>query len=268
MASPQHWITYDARDRRRGYGTSRRRKWPWFLLLLLLVAALLTAGWFWYDSSDGVDFTQPVAIQAALPALLTDDVMVVYVVDDSGSMSDKLSPLRQALQEVADKPTENSEIALLMFGDTNRVLFDFTEPDDAPWDDAIPSFSAASGGTAMFLALQEALEMLPDAAVCTEKSRFIFFGETVCRQNRIVLMSDGMANDILQIRNITNTSMMSASQEAELMEAQAEFEATVIDVLVASNVPVDTIALGVDADEEGLRFISDATDGRFMDAYY
>ena len=267
MASPQHWITYDARDRRVEGGGWRRRKWPWLLFLLLLLA-LLTIGWLWYDNSEGVDFTQPVAIQAALPALLTDDAMIVYVVDDSGSMQDKLASLRQALREVSNKSTDNSEIALLMFGDTNRMLFDFTEPDDVRWDDAISSFTAGSGGTAMFLALQEALDMLPNSQVCVEKSRFIFFDETVCRQNRIVLMSDGMANDILQIRNITNTGMMSAAQVTELEEAQTEFEATIIDLLVASDVPVDTIALGVDADEEGLRRISNATDGRFMDAYY
>ena len=147
----QHWITYDARDRRRAGGPFRRRKWPWFLLLLLLLIALLTASWLWYDNSEGIDFTQPVAIQAALPALLTDDAMIIYVVDDSGSMQEKLQPLHQALHEVAVKPTDNSEIALLRFGATNETLFDFTEPDDAPWDTAIPSFVAGSGGTAMYL---------------------------------------------------------------------------------------------------------------------
>lgn len=243
MASPQHWITYDARDRRRGYGASRRRKWPWFLLLLLVAAALFTAGWFWYDSSDGIDLTQPVTIQAALPALLTDDAMIVYVVDDSGSMEDKLTPLHQALREVAAKPTDNSEIALLRFGETNQELFGFTEPDAAPWDSAIPSFTAGSGGTAMFQALQEALDMLPARPVCVEKSRFILLEETVCRQNRIVLMSDGMAGDI-------------------------EFAETALTNLIDAGIPVDTIALGVDADEEGLRFISDATGGRFIEAYY
>ena len=85
--------------------------------------------------------------------------------------------------------------------------------------------------------------MLPARHVCTEKSRFIFFDETVCRQNRIVLMSDGMAGDV-------------------------EFaEATLIE-LVDAGVPVDTIAFGVDADEEGLQLISDLTGGRFIEAYY
>ena len=224
-------------------GGGRRRKWPWFLLLLLLLATLLTAGWLWYENSEGIDFTQPVAIQVALPELLVDDTMVVYVVDDSGSMGDKLLPLHQALHEVAAKPTENSEIALLMFGVTNQMLFDFTEPDTAPWDDAIPSFTAGSGGTAMFLALQKALDVLPSRPVCTEKSRFIFFDETVCRENRIVLMSDGRAGDV-------------------------GFAQETIIALVQSRVPVDTIAFGVDADEDGLRLISDATGGIFIEAYY
>ena len=238
MASVQHWISYDARDNR----PRRRSKWPWLLLLLLLLAAILTAGWLWYENSEDIDFTQPVAIQTALPALLTDDTMIVYVVDDSGSMEDKLLPLHQALHEVAAKPTENSEIALLMFGEANQMLFDFMEPGDAPWDTAIPSFTASSGGTAMFLALQKALEVIPDQPVCHEKSRFIFFDETICRQNRIVLMSDGKAGDL-------------------------EFaEATMTD-LVYSGVPVDTIAFGLDADEGGLRLISNATGGTFIRAY-
>ncbi len=241
MASPQHWISYDyySSDSRR----RRQSRWPWFLLLIPLLAALLVVGWFWYDSAEGTDFTQPVAIQSALPALLTDDTMVVYVVDDSGSMEDKLLPLHQALQEVAAKPTDNSEIAMLMFGATNQMLFDFSEPDAAPWDTAIPSFTASSGGTAMFLALQKALDMLPARPVCTEKTRFIFFDETICRQNRIVLMSDGMAGDV-------------------------KFAQATLTELIHSGIPVDTIAFGVDADEEGLRLISNATGGTFIEAYY
>ena len=77
MAANYHWISYDARDD----GRRRRRKWPWILLLLLLLAAILVGGWLWYESSEGIDLAQPVAIQTALPALLTDDTMVVYVVD-------------------------------------------------------------------------------------------------------------------------------------------------------------------------------------------
>ena len=241
MAYNQHWMSYDLDDGRRRRGG--RRKWPWLLLLLLLLAGLAAAGWAWYENSEGIDLAQPVAIQAALPALLVDDTMVVYVVDDSGSMQDKLLPLHQALHEVAAKPTENSEIALLMFGETNQMLFDFSEPDAAPWDDAIPSFTAGSGGTAMFLALQKAVDMLPNRPVCIEKTRFIFFDETICRQNRIVLMSDGMAGDI-------------------------EFAQETLTDLVQSGTPVDTIAFGIDADEVGLRLISDATGGTFIEAYY
>ena len=102
MASPQHWLSYDLDDRRRG----GRRRWPWLLLLIPLLAGFVAAGWAWYENSEGIDLAQPVAIQAALPALLVDDTMVVYVVYDSGSMQDKLLPLHQALHEVAAKPTE------------------------------------------------------------------------------------------------------------------------------------------------------------------
>jgi hypothetical protein len=258
MAYNQHWMSYDLDDGRRRRG--RRRKWPW------LLPGLVAAGWVWYENSEGIDLAQPIAIQAALPALLTDDAMVVYVVDDSGSMEDKLLPLHQALHEVADKTTENSEIAMLMFGSSHQILFDFSEPDAAPWDDAIASFTAGSEGTAMFLALEKALDMLPERQVCIEETRFIIFDETVCRQNRIVLMSDGFANDSFVISDTSVSANISAEQEAELLQQQASLELSVVERLVQSSVPVDTIALGIVADEEGLRRISDATGGTFIEA--
>ena len=266
MAYSSRWLSYeqDAGRRRRG----GRRKWPWFLLLLLLLAALLVAGWAWYENSEGVDLAQPVAIQTALPALLTDDVMVVYVVDNSGSMQDKLLPLHQALHEVAAKPTENSEIAVLMFGSSHQMLFDFSEPDAAPWDTAIPSFAAGSGGTAMFLALEEALEMLPEGQVCVEETRFFVFSATTCRQNRIVLMSDGIANDAFVMSGTPMSSNLSAEQEAELLQEQSSLEASILERLVRSGTPVDTIAFGIDADEAGLKVISDVTGGTFIEAHY
>ena len=262
MAYSQHWLSYDTDDRR------QRRRWPRFLLLLPLLAGIVAVGWVWYENAEGIDLTEPVAIQAALPALLIDDAMVVYVVDDSGSMQDKLLPLHQALHEVAAKPTENSEIAMLMFGSSHRMLFDFSDPDAAPWDTAIPSLTAGSGGTAMFLALERALEVFPEHRVCAEKTRFIFFDETVCRQNRIVLMSDGMANDIFATSGTPMSAHLSAQREAELLQEQASLEASLIEMLVQSGVLVDTIAFGIDADEAGLRLISEITGGTFIEAYH
>ena len=266
MAYSSRWLSYDQDDRRRRRGG--RRKWPWLLLLLLLLAALLVAGWAWYENSAGVDLAQPVAIQTALPVLLTDDAMVVYVVDNSGSMEDKLLPLHQALHEVAAKPTENSEIAMLMFGSSHQMLFDFSEPDAAPWDTAIPSFAAGSGGTAMYLALEEALEMLPERQVCVEETQFFVFSTTTCRQNRIVLMSDGFANDAFVMSGMPMSPNLSAQQEAELLQEQSSLEVSVMELLVRSGTPVDTIAFGIDADEEGLKLISDLTGGMFIEAYY
>ena len=266
MAYSSRWLSYDQDDRRRGRGG--RRKWPWLLLLLLLLAALLVAGWAWYENSEGVDLAQPVAIQTALPALLTDDAMVVYVVDNSGSMQDKLLPLHQALHEVAAKPTENSEIAMLMFGSSHQMLFDFAKPDAAPWDTAIPSFAAGSGGTAMFLALEGALEILPEDQVCVEETQFFVFSATTCRQNRIVLMSDGIANDAFVMSGTPMSSNLSAQQEAELLQEQSSLEASIVERLIRSGTPVDTIAFGIDADEAGLKVISDVTGGTFIEAYY
>ena len=223
-------------------GPNRRRKWPWLLLLLLLLALLIIGAGYVLNESDGIVSGVPAPIQAVLPALLTDDAMVVYVVDNSDSMMDKLSPLHEALRELANKPTDNSEIALLMFGDSTQLLFDFTEPDTASWDTAIPSFAAQSGRTAMFTAWQEAQRMLPDRPLCQEQSRWLLFSKTVCRENRTVLMSDGLATDF------------------------EVYQAT-IDDLVQSAVPVDTVAFGADADEQMLQLLADATGGSFIPAY-
>lgn len=270
MATVRHWLSYDEQ----GVRQQGRRKWPWLLLLLLLLAAMVAAGLFALERGDAyadirtaIAGGEPVAIQSALPALLVDNAMIVYVVDDSGSMEDKLLPLHQALREVSDKPSENSEIALLMFGNTNRELFDFTSPGDAPWDKAIPAFTASSGGTAMFTALAAALDMMPDQPVCHDESRLLFFNESVCRENRIVLMSDGMANDAFVASNTTLASL-SPAQEAELVRKQLALAISVIERLAQSDVPVDTIALGSDADEVALRRLSELTGGVFIEAYY
>ena len=207
-----------------------------------MLALLIIGAGYVLNESDGIVSGVTAPIQTILPVLLTDDAMVVYVVDDSDSMMDKLSPLHQALREVANKPTDNSEIALLMFGSSTQLLFDFTEPDSAHWDTAIPSFAAQSGGTAMFTVLQEAQRMLPGRPRCQEQSRWLLFSKTVCRENRIVLMSDGIAQDV-------------------------EVAQATIDHLVQSGVPVDTVAFGADADEQMLQLLADATGGSFISAY-
>ena len=242
MATKSYWLSYDSREGRR----RRRRKWPWALLLLalLLLGALLTA--LALSSSDGetypVEFVEPATIQEALPALLTDHVTVLYVVDDSDSMWNKLLPLHQALNEVATKHTENSEVALMRFGTSNELLFDFTEPSTADWETAIPSFTGTSGRTALYETLLTALDAMPAEPTCLERSRWLFFKETLCRERRIVLMSDGMAGD------------------PHLVE-------DAMDDLVSAGIPVDTIAFGDDADRRGLQAISDITGGRFVTAY-
>lgn len=239
MSTNSYWLSYDARDDRR----RSRRKWPWVLLLaLLLLAAVITAFAFAGRDAVSIDLAEPVTIQEALPALLVDNVTVVYVVDDSGSMTEKLPPLHQALHEVAHKHTENSEVAVMRFGDVRELLFDFTEPAAADWDGAIPSFTADSGGTNLYQALMEALDVMPTRPTCIEHRRWLVLKEEVCRERRIVLMSDGQASD------------PHLAQDA-------------MTVLALSSIPVDTVAFGADADRNGLRNIADATGGRFVEAH-
>ena len=222
MAANYHWISYDARDD----GRRRRRKWPWWILLVLLLLLLMTAitcgSWYGY----AVATSDP--IQTVLPDLLVDDAMTIYVVDDSGSMVFKKDSLHEALRQLVDKPVQNSQVALLMFGSSYRLLFDFTDPADAPWDTAIPSFQADSGGTNMYAALRKAHQMMPDSPIC---------GETACRQNRIVLMSDGVAGD-------------------------SELAAATVATLERSGVIVDTVSFGIFFINTGtLQDISERTGG-------
>ena len=239
MSTKSYWLSYDDR----GANRRTRRKWPWILLIiiLLLAAALAPIAWFGADA-DTVDLAEPAAIQEALPALLADNMTVVYVVDDSDSMYHKLPPLHQALSEVAVKHSENSEVAVMLFGESSKLLFDFTEPSAANWDNAIPSFTATSGRTNLYQALMEALDAMPDQPTCQEHRRWLVFKDMTCRERRIVLMSDGQASD------------------HHLFEVALR-------ALVSSGIPVDTVAFGDDADREGLQNIAAATGGRFVEAY-
>ena len=225
MAYSSRWLIYDHDDGRRRRGG--RRKWPWWILLVLLLLLLtsITCGsWYGY----AVATSDP--IQTVLPNLLTDNSMTVYVVDDSGSMALKTKSLHEALHGVADKPARQSQVALIMFGSTHQILFDFMDPADAPWNTAIPSFQADSGGTNMYAALRRAHQMMPDSPVCDEDE---------CRQKRIVLMSDGIAND------------------SELAESTVK-------MLKSSDVVVHTVAFGIFFINTGtLQDISELTGGTY-----
>ena len=239
MSTNVYWLYYEDDDDRR----PPRRKWPWVLLLaVLLLAALITVFAFAGRNAVGIELSEPVAIEEALPVLLTDDVTVAYVVDDSDSMWEKMPSLHQALHEVAGKHTENSEVAVMVFGESSELLFDYTEPSAADWDSAISSFTGTSGGTNLYQALMEALDTMPAQPACQEHRRWLVFEETICRERRIVLMSDGQASD----PDLLHDAMT---------------------VLVPSGIPVDTVAFGEDADRNGLRAIANATGGRFVEAY-
>ena len=241
MARGPIFLSYDPRDDR--YYNRRRRR-VWFLFVGLIALVVLGLMGFLMSKVDApeIQLGQPVAIQEALPALLSDHSAIVYVVDDSGSMHIKLGSLHEALENLAEKSPENSEIALLQFGDEPRLLFDFTVPMDAPWDTTIPAFAAGSGGTYLYTALREALDIVPRQPSCIEQPRWLFFKETFCREHRIVLMSDGIAGDW-------------------------SIASDVLSDLIQANIPVDTVALGDDADRQSLENIADSTGGRFIEAY-
>ena len=81
-------------------------------------------------------------------------------------------------------------------------------------------------------------------------------------------MSDGIANDAFVMSGTPMSSNLSAQQEAELLQEQSSLEASILERLIRSGTPVDTIAFGIDADEAGLKVISDVTGGTFIEAHY
>lgn len=234
MAYNQRWLTYDTLDPRpRG-----RRKWPWFLLLALL-AGLVAVGWYWFENSEDLDLTQPVAIQAALPALLIDDTMVVYVVDDSGSLKPYLTDLRQAVQDVSQQEAKNSEVAMLLHGDyPTTVLFDFTSPSSIPWASTIETITAQSRTEWMYKALDEARQMLLDKPSCHQRTTLMFFERTQCLQKMIILIGDGSTSD------------------PELGEAT-------ISKLEQAKIVVHTVYLGA-GDQFAMQTIATRTEGEFV----
>ena len=183
----------------------------------------------------------PVPVREALPALLIDAATIIYVIDDSKSMSVNLQSLHDALRELANLDAENSEVAIIGFGGRNRVVFGFTDPSQAPWDSAISALNAAEvGGTNTYSALRAALGLMPEQPTCFDHPDH---EQPVCRERRIVLLSDGEAKD--------------PQVAAESLQA-----------LVEAGIPVDSIALGTNVDhQQSLREISQVTGGRFIEGY-
>ncbi len=247
MASDPRWLVYQPDDRRRPAGI-RGRRWPWLLLLLLLLIVLAAiAAWFWNENSGeaaDVDLARRVDIQVALPALLAEQSMTIYVVDDSGSMDEKLPALRRALRKLADEAPDDSRVAVLRFEAGSQLLVDFTEPAEIDWDEVASGFTARGIRTEMYAALQMAMDTLPDEEVCEERSRLIFLDDTVCFENRIVLMTDGEAWD-------------------------PELFFDTLEALLESDITVDTIAFSTHPlAEADLKMIAEMTDGRFVQAYH
>lgn len=241
MARNAYFLSYDARDNRR---LRVGRRWPWYLFAICLAFALLGLLGLMLVDGDGPDLqlSEPVAIQEALPALLTTDSTIVYVIDDSDSMGNKVESLHEALRELDRKQTENSAVAVVRFGNDFSKLFDFREHSDAPWRSIISDFNATSGGTYMFTALSESVDMIQAQPECIVTKRWVIFSKTTCKDRRVVLMSDGMASD-------------------------SDLAAEILPEIIQSGIPIDTVAFGDDADRTTLRLIADSTGGRSVTAF-
>ena len=178
------------------------------------------------------------SIQEALPVLMMDDSIIVYVVDDSGSLNRYLGVLRQVLQEVSQKQADNGEIAMLIYGDyPTRWLFEFTDSVDAPWESAIHDLTAASENQRMYQALAEAHQMLVDKPGCPDNPSA---GAPICLQKSIVLVGDGDTEKLDALR-----------REA------------VIGKITRSNIAVNAIHIGR-GNEDALQSIASRTGGTFI----
>ena len=73
-----------------------------------------------------IELNQPRRLQTVLPDLLRDNTTLIYVVDDSGSMVGNITKVREALQEMQEKPAVNARVSIVLFGDSYTTLFNFT----------------------------------------------------------------------------------------------------------------------------------------------
>jgi Mg-chelatase subunit ChlD len=108
-------------------------------------------------------------VQVVLPELMRDNTTIIFVVDDSGSMSSEVLKMQEKL-------TVNAQVSMLLFGDSHTTLFNFTDPAAAPWEYAIGEIKAEHGGTDINLAMQTAFDSIKDEPNVNK---------------RIVLLSDG-----------------------------------------------------------------------------
>jgi uncharacterized protein with von Willebrand factor type A (vWA) domain len=115
-------------------------------------------------------------VQVVLPELMRDNTTIIFVVDDSGSMSSEVLKMQEALQKMQEKLTVNAQVSMLLFGDSHTTLFNFTDPAAAPWEYAIGEIKAEHGGTDINLAMQTAFDSIKDEPNVNK---------------RIVLLSDG-----------------------------------------------------------------------------
>lgn len=122
------------------------------------------------------ELNQPRRLQTVLPELLRDNTTTIFVVDDSGSMVGEIVKVQESLQEMQQKSVLNAQVSIMLFGDSQTTLFNFTDPATAPWDYGIGEIKAAHGGTDMDSALQAAFDSIKDEPDPNK---------------RIVLLSDG-----------------------------------------------------------------------------
>ena len=122
------------------------------------------------------ELNQPRRVQVVLPELMRDNTTIIFVVDDSGSMSSEVLKMQEALQKMQEKLTVNAQVSMLLFGDSHTTLFNFTDPAAAPWEYAIGEIKAEHGGTDINLAMQTAFDSIKDEPNVNK---------------RIVLLSDG-----------------------------------------------------------------------------
>ena len=122
------------------------------------------------------ELNQPRPLQVVLPELLRDNTTAIFVVDDSGSMVSHIVKVQETLQKMQQKQVVNSQVSIMLFGNSHTTLFNFTDPAAAPWEYAIGAIKAEHGGTNIDLAMQTAFDSIKDEPNVNK---------------RIVLLSDG-----------------------------------------------------------------------------
>lgn len=149
----------------------------------LCLVGMMAVGSDWVRHQDQAVLQVSLSTPVDPTTLERKPLNLVVVIDTSGSMSldHRMDYARQGLDTLVDQLHEGDRLALVSFGSTVTVWNDLSAPADPSGLHAIVAELTPSGGTDLYDGLKSGFDL---AAAAFDPAR----------QNRVILMSDGLAN--------------------------------------------------------------------------